>query len=98
MYYAIDEARRCVFFRVESAHLAEGQWAFYTERFATLSAEGGGAPFAIVVEAEAGSEVPNATWRQRFATAGITARKDAIFILIAKSPLARGVVIAVNWV
>lgn len=42
--------------------------------------------------------MPDARWRKRFAELAAEIRSDAVFVLVAPSALARGVLTAVNWI
>jgi len=96
MYFAVDDRHRLAFFRFVSAELSDEQWMFYVDGFVRYASMEGG-PYAIVAESELGSAMPNAKWRQRFADAGARVHSDAVFVLITKSAVARGIVTAVNW-
>jgi hypothetical protein len=53
----------------------------------------------VILVADPENPIPNATWRKRIADATAEVRtKNALFVMVSASAIARGVVTAINWI
>lgn len=99
MFAAIDEAQRRAVYRVRGAKITDAQWSHYADTFARLGGKANPGPrCCLICASEPGSGMPDARWRQRFAEIAGDIRADTVFVLVAPSAIARGVLTAVNWI
>ncbi len=98
MLAAVDEVKKNAIFRFSSPTITDRQWRYYLEACERLGAAHGGPGACLVCISDPGSDLPNAPWRRRFAEVATRVRTDTTFVLISPSPMARGIVTAVNWI